>query len=1126
MFKILHDTGSGEKRILLLRTSVNFFLTFSLITVILMVIYFTTFEAERAALENNESRIVNLQGNNIIGEMDNIISDLIYLTKNHEMKKMIRPDKSYDQRAMRDLSNDFLKFSSSRKLYDQIRFIDTEGMEIIRINYNKNNPKIVNKPELQNKKHRYYFTETIKLKKGEIFISPFDLNFEHKKIEYPLKPMIRFGTPVFNEKGHKQGIMILNYYGKKTLARFKSLFRTRDSIGLLVNSGGYWLKGPEKDVEWGFMFDSGKDFTITNYFPLAGKIIMSQEEGQVETGEGLFTFKTLYPLKACNKTGFTLDNKSKIKEGLARKYFWKCISYIPSKVLYVRRSYWKLVITLVMSVIGIILWMIFWKLSKADISKYRAENELITAKENAERANMAKSHFLASMSHEIRTPMNAISGLAQLCLRTDLTDKQSDYMRKIIRSSRSLLGIINDILDFSKIEAGKLELEENEFNLKDIFDNLSELISQKAEEKGISLNIIIAEDVPLLIVGDPLRLGQILLNLANNAIKFTGDGEITLSTRTVSIDTTSVVLKFSVKDTGIGITEEQKARLFKPFTQADTTTTRKYGGTGLGLSISSQLVQMMGGEIFVESLPGVGSDFSFTASFKLNHYANRYLVPGDMVGLRVLVVDDDATTRMLLCRMLESFGFEVSQAASGEESIAKLESASAGNPFKLVLLDWHMTGIDGLETSRKIKKSKRLLHIPKIIMVTGYTDEFVASEAEELELDGYLIKPVNPSFLFNTLMDIFGKFESRIKIRGNLEFPLKSEWNRLRGVKILVVEDNEINQQVAREFLEEEEITVETACNGEEAIHAVKSGGFDGVLMDINMPVMDGLEATEIIRNDPCFDELPIIAMTANVLKDDLEKYLNKGMNDFISKPVDIEQMFDTLIKWIRPSKRKDAGKKCTPMNKRREYTDIPRVIEGIDINKGLERMRGNRKLYMKLIFKFQKENEKLSEDIKVLLNKGNREQTRLLVHTLKSTSGSIGAHKVQAAARDLETVLKGDKTEDQMKFFEVLSKELSVVLKAIAGIEESRNASEEAEGESLENSGFISGDVGTLLEKLKSLLENYDAEAGRYFHKIKLALNPSGDDKELRELESHISRYDFDSALAELRNITQNLDH
>ncbi len=1121
------NKSPGENKQLVLRTGINFILTFSLITAILLSIYFTTFKTEQAALEKDEIRLLNLQSKYIIADMNNIISDLIYITKNHELKNMLEPEMSFNREAIGYLSNDFLEFSSSRELYDQVRFIDPNGMEIIRVNFNYNNPSIIDKPELQNKAHRYYFKETIALNRGEIFISPFDLNIEEGKVEYPIKPMIRFGTPVFDRRGRKRGIIILNYLGDRTLNRFRSFSKARESTGLLVNSDGYWLKGPEEEIEWGFMFRKGKDYTITHSFPLGGEIILSHQEGQIETDEGLFTYKTLYPLITLKNIEKNYVTDSRIKSGLARSYYWKCISYIPREVLYSRRYYWKSVITLLLSLIGVILWIVFWKLSKANLSRNRAENELITAKENAEKANMAKSHFLANMSHEIRTPMNAISGLAQLCMRTELTDKQKDYLNKILRSSRLLLGIINDILDFSKIEAGKLELEENEFNLEDVFNNLSELILQKAEEKGVVMHITISEDVPLLLIGDPLRLGQVLLNLANNAIKFTSQGEITISTQTVFINTNSLVLQFAIKDTGIGMTEEQLTRLFKPFTQADSTTTRKYGGTGLGLTICRQLVQMMGGEISVKSSPGAGSEFSFTAGFRLNQNINGYVLPSEMVGMRTLVIDDNPVSRILMCRVLELFRLDTAQAGSGEEGIRKLEAVLDSDPFHLVLIDWDMPGMNGIETSRIIKNNPEFAGRLKIIMVTGYTDDTVANEAETLGLDGFFIKPINPSLLFNTLMEIFGKDEKRIEVQRNLKFPFKREWRQLRGAKILIVEDNEINQQVVREFLEKENIIVETAFNGEEAVNAVKSCDFDGILMDINMPVMDGIEAARQIRDELCLKEIPIIAITANVMKDNLEKYLKSGMNDYISKPIDIEQMFDTLIKWIRPAERSvpvycDKGADCE-----NEYCEIPDSIEGVDISDGLRRVRGNRKLYMKLIFQFMKENRDLVENINQLLEEGKSEESHLLVHTLKSTAGCIGAHGIQRAAGGLESVLKEGKNKNYSEMVEILSDELNNVLNAITGIEERRGAFENPADILLNRDDKIkTGDLEAILAHLKTLLENYDAEAGKYFNTIKVALKIPGNSGELKEFENDINRYDYESALEKLNIITRSMQN
>jgi polar amino acid transport system substrate-binding protein len=389
----------------------------------------------------------------------------------------------------------------------------------------------------------------------------------------------------------------------------------------------------------------------------------------------------------------------------------------------------------------------------------KAEDELRIAKETAVEATKAKSEFLANMSHEIRTPMNAIIGMAHLALKTDLTAKQYDYLKKVDSSAKSLLGIINDILDFSKIEADKLDMESVDFQLEDTLDNIFTLVGIKTQEKGLELLFKIDPSVPTALIGDPLRLGQILINLSNNAVKFTATGEIVVFTELIKKDKAQVTLKFSVQDTGIGMTKEQAAMLFQPFSQADASTTRKYGGTGLGLTISKRLAEMMGGEIWVESQPGQGSTFSFTANFGLGKEKakKRFRPSPDLRGMKVLVVDDNATSRDILQEMLESFTFEVAVAASGPEGITELESTKVDKPFELVVMDWKMPGMDGIEASKRIKNHKGLGKIPAIIMVTAYGREEVMQQAEDVGLEGFLLKPVNPSMLFDTIIQAFGE---------------------------------------------------------------------------------------------------------------------------------------------------------------------------------------------------------------------------------------------------------------------------------------------------------------------------------------------------------------------------------
>jgi len=650
-------------------------------------------------------------------------------------------------------------------------------------------------------------------------------------------------------------------------------------------------------------------------------------------------------------------------------------------------------------------------------ARKKVEDELRIAKETAVEATKAKSEFLANMSHEIRTPMNAIMGMAHLAMKTDLSAKQYDYLKKVDISAKSLLGIINDILDFSKIEAGKMDMESVDFQLEDTLDNISTLVGIKTQEKGLELLFKTDPSVPTALVGDPLRLGQILINLSNNSVKFTDTGEIVVSTELIKKDDAKVTLKFSVRDTGIGMTAEQAAKLFQPFAQADSSTTRKYGGTGLGLTISKRLAEMMGGEIWVESESGQGSTFSFTANFGLgkDKAKKRFRPSQDLRGMKVLVVDDNATSRDIFKEMLESFSFEVSVAASGAEGIAELESAGKDKPFELVIMDWKMPRMDGIEASQQIKDHENLNKIPKIIMVTAYSREEVMQQAEQVGLEGILLKPVNPSVLFDSIMEAFGEAlpeSSRVVQRHEQE---AEALKHIQGARVLLEEDNEINQQVAREILEGAGLNIALANDGQEAVNALKENNYDAVLMDVQMPVMDGYTATRAIRKDERFKELPIIAMTAHAMAGDEDKSLEAGMNGHVAKPIDPDQLFSTLQKWIKPSEKRAQAQQLEASIEQSEpdkaiqaKDELPESLSGFDLPVGLERLRGNKRLYRKLLLDFGVSYKGVAGEIHKALDSKDLEQAHSLIHNLKGLAGNLAAIDLQAASVNLEKLVKG----------------------------------------------------------------------------------------------------------------------
>ncbi|MGQ0697866.1 MAG: response regulator [Panacagrimonas sp.] len=657
--------------------------------------------------------------------------------------------------------------------------------------------------------------------------------------------------------------------------------------------------------------------------------------------------------------------------------------------------------------------------------RMRHEAELKAASLAAQAASRAKSDFLANMSHEIRTPMNAIVGLTHLGLSGSDPERMRDYFGKIDVAAKSLLQIINDVLDFSKIEAGKLSLEAAPFDLFAVLDNLSDMLNLRAAEKGLELLFAVEPGLWSQLVGDPLRLGQVLLNLTGNAIKFTEKGQIVVGVKLAKKGRDFVRLRFEVTDTGIGLSPEQIARLFESFSQADSSTTRRYGGTGLGLAISQRLVDLMDGEIEVQSMPGRGSTFSFTARFGLAPPTTRRApTPKSLRGLRVLVVDDNPTAISILRAYLESFGFVVASASDGPKAIAAITAASVEG-FRLVLMDWQMPGMNGIEAARRIRQIAQ----PEptvIIMVTAFGREEVERQALVAGLDGFLIKPVNPSVLLDTIVNAFGS-EAAMEV-AKLPAPAPSA-TTLAGRRVLLVEDNEINQEVARELLQRAGVSVDLAVNGEEAVECATRADYDAVLMDVQMPVMDGLDATRRIRAlDSPRASVPIIAMTANAMAEDRQRCLDAGMNDHLGKPVDVSRLHTTLTKWIDvgrpvaagvgghgpPYATTDAGEAPprpaarTPSlaSESGHAVGAEPLLQNFDFDTAIRQMADSRPLWEKLARRYL-DTLPAPDQIARQLEDGDIETACRSAHTLKGIAGTLGLLALQRAADELEQQLR-----------------------------------------------------------------------------------------------------------------------
>ncbi|QEY71350.1 response regulator [Pseudomonas denitrificans (nom. rej.)] len=744
------------------------------------------------------------------------------------------------------------------------------------------------------------------------------------------------------------------------------------------------------------------------------------------------------------------------------------------------------------------------------------EQQTHRAKELAEEATRAKSEFLANMSHEIRTPMNVIIGMSSLALKSGLDTRQYNYVQKVHRSAEGLLGIINDILDFSKIEAGMMSVEHVEFRLEDVLEQFSALVGFKAEEKSLELLFQLDQRLPTSLVGDPLRLGQILLNLGNNAVKFTELGEIVLGIEPAVIGSDVTELHFWLRDTGIGMTAEQCARMFQSFIQADTSTSRRYGGTGLGLSISKSLVELMGGRIWVESEPGKGSVFHFHAHFGIPETAapRRMLRADELLGVRALVVDDNASAREILSGMALSYGLEVDVARNGSEALEWISEAEQRQlPYQLVLVDWQMPGMDGIEVVARLHDG-HCENVPAVIMVTAFGREEALDAAQErgVELGTVLTKPVTPSTLLESINIALGK-ESVVEPRSRERQSATDEaLARVAGSRVLLVEDNELNQELAMELLGDAGIEIVLACNGQEALDRLAADThFDCVLMDCQMPVLDGYAATQALRQRPELAQLPIIAMTANNMAGDRELALAAGMNDHIAKPIDPPAMFLTLSRWIAPRQRQASGAPApAPVERQVGDLDLP----GIDTHAGLATCAGKIALYERLLQRFGSSYRDFIGEFRALDSAADPTARRRTAHTLRGAAANIGALELARAATALEDACQGSASEESISrlLFE-LQAQLERVLAGLA----TRTA---PQLEQPAAPGLSPAQISTLLQQLRALLEDSDTGAGELVGRLGSAFADPLRAGLLREMTEAVEGFDYERALAQLQRL------